>query len=194
MRRRVLNGCRYLRRKDRRHQTENAIKAKLFQHSRMEHGGGRRRGRVGLGSPCVKGKERNQNPETEEKQQINCAAGLDLARRSHFGNPAHVEGADILGHAKVETDQADQKNEAAEGKVNRNLPCRSLPVAGTPDPDKKKGRNEGQLVEHIEKECVNRCKGSDCTGGNEKQTRIKPIPVFRRSPRDAHRGQRYCGR
>ena len=115
----------------------------------------------------MKGKERNKNPEAKEKQQINCGAGSNHAQRSHFGNPAHVEGADVFGHAEIEADQADQEYEAAKGEINRNLPCRRLPVARPPDSDEKKGRNERQLMEHVKEEGVNRCEGSDCPGGNE---------------------------
>ena len=148
------------------------------------------RGRVGLGRPGVKRKERDQNPEAKHEQDVDGRAGLGGTGRGQLRDLPHVKSAIALRQAQVETNQPDQQNEAAEGQVGRHFPGGGLPVARSPDADQQECRDERQLMEHVKEKCVDRGKRADGPRGDEEQARIEPVSVLRRRPRDTNRRQR----
>jgi hypothetical protein len=99
---------------------DQAVKAKLLQHSRVQHGGGRRGRAVPQRRPGVKGPKRHQNAEAEEQerkdqvlggQERGCAASCERAR--------DIEGT--AARLQVKRDQTDQRHERAQAQVERDL-------------------------------------------------------------------------
>ncbi len=62
---------------------DQTVEAEFLQHARVQHRGGRGRGGIGRRRPCVEWKERNENAEADQQEQVNgsCAErGIDEAR------------------------------------------------------------------------------------------------------------------
>ena len=58
-------------------------------------------------------------------------------------------------------------------EIDRDFPGRGLPVAGSPNSDEQKCRDQCELVEGIKEEQIERSESADRAAGNEKQTGVK---------------------
>ena len=158
--------------------TEESVESEFFQHAGVEHGGGRGGGRVGLGRPGVEGEEGDEDAETEKDEEIDDGSGGENAGVAELLEEADVEGAQSFGHGEPESDQSEQEDEAAEGEIDGDFPGDALAFARTPDADEEEGRDEGEFVEGVEEEEVDRGEGADGSGRNEKQARVEHAGGF----------------
>ena len=176
---------------------EQAVEAEFLEHTGVQHrGGGGSRG-VGLGCPGVEREERDQDAEAEEQAEVNPRGLRDAAGRHRQRLQAgDAEGAGFGGDAEIERQQTDEQNEAAEGEVDGDLPGGGDPVAGTPDADKKEGRDERQFVERVKEEEIQRGERARGPCDDEHQARVVEarIPLqFLRMRRNPHSGQGHNG-
>src|SRR5262249_16891903 len=81
------------------------------------------------------------------------------------------------GQTLVKQDQPNQQNETANRKINRNFPGRPDAVAGSPNSDEEKRRDQRELVKRVKEKEINRGEGADCAGGNQKEKGVKRVLV-----------------
>src|SRR5438105_9269787 len=125
----------------------------------------------------MKWKQRNQNPETDEQQEINvflCARRDERGARFQLRD---VERLRALWQTLIEQDQSEQENETSHCQVDRDLPCGGNPVAASPDPNEQKCRDQRELVERIKEKEIERSKRADCSGRNQQQAGVKRVFV-----------------
>ena len=157
----------------------------------MEHGRRRWRTGISLGRPCVERKERDEDSESDEQQQIDPVAIQKQSGFRHADDRPEVERPHTLGLDEIETDQPQEENKAAEGEVDRGFPSRRLPVARAPDSDQQKRRDEGQLMEHVEEKEIDRGERPDAARRDEQERGVEPVGVFFRRAGHRHRGDRH---
>src|SRR4029077_6592809 len=93
----------------------------------------------------------------------------------------------------VEKNQADQQNKTANGEIDRDFPGRAGAVAGSPNSDEQKRRNQRQLVEGVKEKQIDRTESADRAGRNKEETGVKRIFVVVDLPGEPDRGDGHDG-
>jgi hypothetical protein len=117
------------------------------------------------------------------------------ARGAELLKKADIERAQLGWNSQPEPDQPEQQDEAAESEIDGHFPSDALAFARSPDTDEQKGRNEGEFVEGVEEEKIDRSERANRAGRDEKQARIEhtgELFDFRRDP-DGGEGDE-CGK
>src|ERR1044072_1997141 len=104
----------------------------------------------------MKREERNQDSKPSQQQQVNVPllrAG-DCMNDRCFMQMSDVETA--LGRRKtlIKEDEPDQQNETAECEVDRDFPCRTNAMVGSPNPKEQKRRNQCEFVKSVKEKQV----------------------------------------
>src|ERR1044072_3962167 len=104
----------------------------------------------------MKRQERNQDSKPSQQQQVNVPllrAG-DCMNDRCFMQMSDVETA--LGRRKtlIKEDEPDQQNDTAEGKADRDFPCRTNAIAGAPNANEEKGRSQCEFVKSVKEKQV----------------------------------------
>ena len=105
--------------------------------------------------------------------------GADLAGGGRGLQNAEIKTARCFGQTAIEQNQSEQQNKTAERKVDRDFPRGRLSIAASPNSNEQECGNERELVKCIKEKQVDRCEGANCACGNEKQTGIECVFVFR---------------
>src|SRR5438132_13750482 len=139
-----------------------------------------------------KGDQRAEADEQKQKYRIGSRSG-ENTRSSHCLQPWNIKGALLIWNQQIETDQSDQKDNAADGKVNRDLPGSSLAVTGAPNSNHQERRNQCKFVKCVEKEEIERRECPGGSGGDKHNTSHITVRVVLdrwRHPRGGERHQR----
>ena len=156
----------------------------------MEHRCRGGRAGVGLGRPGVERKERDEGSKSEEQEEIDNRVVRNQAGLGELDDVAKVETAVAEGLEEVKPDQAEKENEAAGRKVNGGFPRGGLAVPGAPDADQQEGRDERELVEHVEKKHIHGGEGANDARRNHEKADVEPAVIFHR--RTGHRNGGQC--
>ena len=102
---------------------------------------------------------------------------------------ANVECARVDRNALIKHDQAEQENETSGREIDRDFPGRGLPVAGPPDSDEQKSRDQRELVKGVEEKQIERSECSHGAAGNEEKAGVEGVLVLRDFTGEPDRGQ-----
>ena len=102
-----------------------------------------------------------------------------------------IKTARGLRYAAIKHDQTKQKNETSGRQIDRDLPCRSLPVAGPPYSDEQEGRNQCEFVKSVEEKEIERRESSHGAAGDEKEAGVEPGFAQRNIAREPNGRERY---
>src|SRR5207302_4119000 len=139
----------------------------------VQHRRGRRCGGVRFRSPGVERKERNENAEPNQKDQEDVALGINGDCWGRLLQGSEIKTARGLRHAAIKHDQTKQKDETSGRQIDRNFPCRGLPVAGPPDSDEQESGNQRELVKGVEEKEIERSECPHGAASNKKEASIE---------------------
>ena len=132
-------------REKRQKQPDEAVDSHLRKKPGQHHGNPDRRGLVGIGQPCVEGKERDLHGQSEEnsgESEPGEATGEQPAFSEH-GQLREVEGAP----GEIDPEEREQHGHAAEERVNEKFGGRAVAIFAAPDFDEKERRHQAHFVE-----------------------------------------------
>ena len=136
-------------------------------------------------------KERNENAEPDQEHQEDVALGLSGDGRGRLLQCSEIKTARGLRHAAIKHDQTKQKNETSGRQIDRNFPCRGLPVAGPPDPDEQERGNQREFVKGVEEKEIERSECARGAASNEKEAGIEGVFALRDFAGEGNGRERY---
>src|SRR5207247_2390257 len=99
----------------------------------------------------MKWEQGNENAETNQQQKIDVAL-LRSGNGMHsdrFLQRANIEAPFRRRKTLVKKNESDQQNETAEREINRDLPRGADAIAGSPNSDQQKCRDQRELMKRV---------------------------------------------
>ena len=157
---------------------KDRVETGLLKDARVHHGRGRGSGRIPDRGPRVEGKEPHQGGKAEDHQRENPGLGRDRQRMGCQMCLEHDDVQTVGAGGHIEGDQANQGGERAQGQVEGDFEGGPVAVlTATPHTDHDEGGNEGQFVEEVEEEQIQRRKGSHGPGDHRHEQHVKELHV-----------------